>query len=93
MYSNRIIFGDYNNHLISRLHSRAIFNDFMGKVDKSKEVQLDFSGVRVVTLSFATELFSNIEKCSLRYTIMNDNQFVREILGFAVHSTNGLHVQ
>lgn len=93
MCNNRIIFGDLNNHLISRLHSRSIFEDFLVNADNSKQVELDFASVRVVTLSFATELFSNLEYNSLKYVVINANAFVNETLQFAEHSTTGLELQ
>jgi hypothetical protein len=93
MYNNHIIFRDFNNHLISRLHSRAIFDDFIGSIDKSKQVELDFEGVRIVTLSFATELFSNLKKTSIESKVLNANSFVNETLCFALYSTEKLELQ
>lgn len=74
---------EFGNSLSSRLQSREIFNNFKSEIINSKKITLDFDSIDIMTMSFGTELFDNINeysKCEIE--IINSNEFVNDIIVF-----------
>lgn len=92
---NKINFKDYGSSLVSRLHGREIFKMNHGVITNSKIIVLDFDGVNMITLSFATEFFDSLffeyKNC---FEIKNANDYIQNAINFALNNAkkpNELH--
>ena len=82
----KIIMSNYSSNLGTRIIGKDIFNDISKKIDNKEKVELDFSGVEIISDSCADEIFTKlIDKYTFDTfkaftTFSNYNPFVGKII-------------
>lgn len=75
--------------LSSRLLGREIFSMIADDLKDCNSIILDFENVKIITLSFGTELIDSINKENpfTEIIILNENKFVNNILNFCLKNS------
>lgn len=73
----------FNLFSTPNLRNRDLVDSIFNKINKEKEVELDFSQIQFISKSFANELSNKIKESKTKIHLKNKNEYVRRMLKVA----------